>query len=86
MEDFADHPVRKPADVPELAAGSCPSHTPSGRPIVPSDVEVNDISELLLLIAQGRLIHPTVAPLAEHFRHPGITIVPVRDLPPHRPR
>ena len=56
--------------------------TPSGRPIVPSDMEVNDISELLLLIAQGRLIHPTVAPFAEHFRHPGIAIVPVRDLPP----
>jgi DNA-binding transcriptional LysR family regulator len=82
VEDFADYPVRKPADVPELAEASCPSHTPSGRPIVPSDVEVNDISELLLLIAQGRLIHPTVAPFAEHFRHPGIAIVPVRDLPP----
>ncbi|TWD84194.1 DNA-binding transcriptional LysR family regulator [Kribbella amoyensis] len=82
VEDFADYPVRKPADVPELAEASCPSHTPSGRTIVPSDLEVNDISELLLLIAQGRLVHPTVAPFAEHFRHPGIAIVPVRDLPP----
>lgn len=81
MEDFADYPVRKPADVPELAEASCPSHTPSGRPIVPADVEINDISELLLLIARGRLVHPTVAPFAEHFRHPGIAIVPVRDLP-----
>ena len=82
VEDFADYPVRRPADVPELAEASCPSHTPSGRPIVPFDAEVNDISELLLLIARGRLIHPTVAPFAEHFRHPGIAIVPVRDLPP----
>jgi hypothetical protein len=49
---------------------------------VPADIPVNDISELLLLIAQGRLVHPTVAPFAEHFRHPGIAIIPVRDLPP----
>ncbi|NIK58452.1 LysR family transcriptional regulator [Kribbella shirazensis] len=82
VEDFADYPVRKPADVPELAEANCPSRTPTGRPIVPADVEVSEISELLLLIAQGRLIHPTVAPFAEHFRHPGIAIVPVRDLPP----
>ena len=82
VEDFADHPVRRPADVPELAEASCPTHTPSGRPIVPADIPVNDISELLLLIAQGRLVHPTVAPFAEHFRHPGIAIIPVRDLPP----
>ena len=82
VEDFADYPVRKPADVPELAEAICPSRTPSGRPIVPADVKVNSISELLLLIARGRLVHPTVAPFAEHFRHPGIAIVPVRDLPP----
>jgi DNA-binding transcriptional LysR family regulator len=82
VEDFADYPVRKPSDVPELAEASLPSHTPTGRPIVPSDAEVNDISELLLLIAQGRLIHSTVAPFAEHFRHPGIAIVPMSDLPP----
>ncbi|MEV5960636.1 LysR family transcriptional regulator [Kribbella sp. NPDC051952] len=82
VEDFADYPVRKPSDVPELAEASLPSHTPTGRPIVASDAEVNDVSELLLLIAQGRLIHSTVAPFAEHFRHPAIAIVPVSDLPP----
>jgi DNA-binding transcriptional LysR family regulator len=82
VEDFADYPMRRPDDVPEeLAEASCPSRTPSGRRIVHSDLEVNDISELLLLIAQGRLVHPTVAPFAEHFRHPGIAIVPVPDLP-----
>jgi DNA-binding transcriptional LysR family regulator len=82
VEDFADYPMRRPDDVPEeLAEASCPSRTPSGRRIVHSDIEITDISELLLLIAQGRLVHPTVAPFAEHFRHPGIAIVPVCDLP-----
>ncbi|WP_406049490.1 LysR family transcriptional regulator [Kribbella sp. NBC_00889] len=82
VEDFADYPVRRPADPPELAHASCPTHTPSGRPIVPADIHINDSSELLLLIAQGRLVHPTVAPFAEHFRHPGIAIIPIQDLPP----
>ncbi len=82
VEDFADYPVRRPADVPELAEASCPTHTPSGRQIVPADIHIADVSELLLLIAQGRLVHPTVAPFAEHFRHPGITIIPIHDLPP----
>jgi DNA-binding transcriptional LysR family regulator len=82
VEDFADYPMRRPDDVPEeLAEASCPSRTPSGRRIVHSDLEINDVTELVLLIAQGRLVHPTVAPFAEHFRHPGIAIVPVRDLP-----
>ena len=82
VEDFADYPMRRPDDVPEeLAEASCPSWTPSGRRIVHSEIEITDISELLLLIAQGRLVHPTVAPFAEHFRHPGIAIVPVPDLP-----
>jgi hypothetical protein len=50
-------------------------------PVVPADLEANDDSELLL-IAQGRLVRPTVASFAEHVRHPGIAIVPVRDPPP----
>lgn len=83
VEDLADYPVRRPNDVPpELVEAGCPSRTPSGRPIVAADVDVNDISELILLIAQGRLVHPTVAPFADHFRHPEITVLPLRGLPP----
>lgn len=83
VEDLADYPVRRPTDVPEeLVEAGCPSRTPSGRPITAADVEVNDISELILLIAQGRLVHPTVAPFADHFRHPEITVLPLRGLPP----
>jgi DNA-binding transcriptional LysR family regulator len=82
VEDLADFPVRRSPDDPaEVAAASCPWTTPSGRPIVAADIAIADVSELLLLIAQGRLVHPTVAPFAEHFRHPDITIVPLVDLP-----
>lgn len=36
----------------------------------------------LQLVARGRLVHPTVAPFAEHFRHPDIAIVPLAGPPP----
>ena len=83
VEDLADFPVRRSPDDPaEVAAASCPWTTPSGRPIVAADIAIADVSELLLLIAQGRLVHPTVRPFADHFRHPDITVVPLVDLPP----
>lgn len=83
VEDLGDYPVRRPTDVPEeLVEAGCPSRTPSGRPITAADVEVNDVSELILLIAQGRLVHPTVAPFADHFRHPEIVVLPLRGLAP----
>ncbi|MGI8700801.1 MAG: substrate-binding domain-containing protein, partial [Nocardioidaceae bacterium] len=83
LEDLADFEVRRsPDDPPEVAEASCPSTTPSGRPIMAADITVSDVSELVLLVAQGRLVHPTTAPFAEHFRHTDITIVPLVDLPP----
>jgi LysR substrate binding domain len=83
LEDLADYEVRRsPDDPPEVAEASCPSTTPSGRPIVAADIPVGDVSELLLLVAQGRLVHPTTAPFAEHFRHADIAVVPIVDLPP----
>ena len=27
-------------------------------------------------------MHPTVAPFAEHFQHPDVVAIPIRDLPP----
>lgn len=83
VEDLADYEVRRsPDDPPELAEAGCPSRTPSGRRIVAADVPVGDVSELLLLVARGRLVHPTTAQFAEQFRHPEVTVVPITDLPP----
>lgn len=42
---------------------------------------MNDNAELLYLLARGRLVHPTVAPFAEHFQHPDVVAIAVRDLP-----
>ncbi|MEV6488027.1 LysR family transcriptional regulator [Actinoplanes sp. NPDC051633] len=83
VEDLADHDVRRPYGVPaEVAEATCPSRTPSGRRIRFIDAPVGDVAELLLLLARGRLVHPTVAPFARHFQHPDVVTVGVRDLPP----
>jgi len=83
VEDLAGHDVRRPHGVPpELAEATCPHTTPSGRPIRFVDAPVDDNAELLYLLARGQLIHPTVAPFAQHFQHPDVVAIPLRDLPP----
>lgn len=83
VEDLADHDVRRPYGLtPELAEATCPSRTPSGRQIRFVDAAVDDNAELLYLLARGHLAHPTVAPFAEHFQHPDVVAIPLRDLPP----
>ncbi len=83
VEALADHDVRRPHGYPpELAEATCPHTTPSGRPIRFVDAPVEDTAELLYLLARGRLIHPTVAPFAQHFQHPDVVTIPLRDLPP----
>lgn len=82
-EDLVGHDVRRPHGVPlELAEATCPAMTPSGRRIRFVDAPVDDNAELLYLLARGRLIHPTVAPFAQHFQHPDVVAIPLRDLPP----
>ncbi|HZX05451.1 LysR family transcriptional regulator [Kribbella sp.] len=83
VEDLADHDVRRPYGLTaEAAEATCPSRTPSGRPVRFVDVAIADNAELLYLLARGRLVHPTVAPFAEHFVHPDVVTIPLRGLPP----
>jgi DNA-binding transcriptional LysR family regulator len=83
VEDLVGHDVRRPHGVPaELAEATCPLRTPSGRPIRFVDAPVEDNAELLYLLARGRLVHPTVAPFAQHFQHPDVLAIPLLDLPP----
>ena len=82
VEDLADHDVRRPYGLTaEQAEATCPARTPSGRQIRFVDAPVDDNAELLYLLARGRLVHPTVAPFAEHFQHPDVVAIPLRDLP-----
>lgn len=42
---------------------------------------LHDLSELITMIALGKIVHPTAPSFADHFAHPGIRYVPIRDMP-----
>jgi len=65
---------------PEMMRDFLPEATPSGRLI--RRVTVRSIAESVTRAALGDTVHLTVASFTDHLRHPGITTVPVRDLPP----
>lgn len=81
LEDFADRPV---ADTPtfrrEMMDAFIPPVTPSGRRL--RRVTTRSPEDLLLRIAIGEQVHPTVASMLAYFSHPEITSVPISDLPP----
>jgi DNA-binding transcriptional LysR family regulator len=83
VEDLADNVVVDAGEtVPnETLEALCPRRTPAGREIPRLHREGRTV-EVLALVAAGELVHPTVASLADHYTHPGVTMVPLRDLPP----
>jgi len=82
-EDIADYEV---VDVrglvpPELENLLIPETAASGRPMKRRRLKHHDWSELTTMIARGKIVHPTVASLADQFAQPGIRCVPISDLP-----
>jgi DNA-binding transcriptional LysR family regulator len=79
-EEIADYPVTYAPALPrEMMDAFIPPRTPSGRLL--RRVEIATIAEAVMLAAAGDIVHPTVRSFLQHGRHPGITAVPVRDLP-----
>jgi DNA-binding transcriptional LysR family regulator len=81
LEDFADRPV---SDVPalprEMMNAFIPPVSPSGRRY--RRIPTRDVDELLMRVALGEQVHPTVRLLLDYLTHPGVTHVPIADLPP----
>ena len=82
LEDIADYDVGW-ADslLPQISEEAVPSHAPSGRPIRTVRLGIRDISELIVTVARGKVVHPTVSSFASHFAHPRVRYVPIADLP-----
>lgn len=80
LEDFADHAVSdNPVFPREMMDALVPPVTPSGRRY--RRVTSRNMEEMLISIAAGRQVHPTVPLFLEHHRHPGVTSVPITGLP-----
>jgi DNA-binding transcriptional LysR family regulator len=80
-EDLADRVV---GDVPsfprEMMDAFIPPATPSGR--VLKRIPNIDPEVVMMRVALGEQVHPTVRSFLEHETKPGITSVPIHDLPP----
>jgi DNA-binding transcriptional LysR family regulator len=81
VEDLADYEVAAGSStVPrELVDALVPQTTPSGRPIARRTVTGS--FDTLALVARGEIVHATVASLPDYMSYPGITYVPIDDLP-----
>jgi DNA-binding transcriptional LysR family regulator len=92
LEDVADyHVVRVESVARELHEAWIPSMSPAGRTIRHlqlSDRSLGDrgrmTTELVHLIATGRIVHPTIPSFASMFGYPDIVYVPITDMPPLR--
>lgn len=81
VEDLAPHTLGFISTTPqEILDAFLPRATPSGRPIAWREV-LNPV-HMLTLVARGEIVHATVASLPEYLPYPGVTFVPISDLPP----
>jgi DNA-binding transcriptional LysR family regulator len=88
IEDLADYRVMRFETMPkEFHEEWIPSRTPTGRLIPsqrPSDRSLGDrgrmTSELVHLIATGRIVHPTIPSFANMFGDPGMVHVAIADM------
>jgi DNA-binding transcriptional LysR family regulator len=84
LEDVADHVVFDMSTLipDDMADAFVPRTTPSGRPIRRLRIPAEDLSELVILIARGRIAHLTVADAAPRFVHSNVICIPITDMPP----
>lgn len=81
LEDFADYAVSdNPVFPREMMDALIPPVAPSGR--VYRRVTNRNLEEMLIAIAAGKQVHPTVPSFLEHHAHPGVVGIPISGLPP----
>ena len=92
LEDIADYRLLDPSKSLNPVARDqwAPPVTPSGRPIPRTEDDVPQLigrtrigpEDMLSLVARGIGLHITVLSLLERYPFPGLTVVPVTDIPP----
>lgn len=79
-EDIADYEVVDLTGMvpPEIARLLIPERAKSGRPMKRRRLKHHDWSELVTMIARGKIVHPA---FADQFADPSIRAVPIADMP-----
>ena len=82
IEDIAGYDVGWPdLLIPKISDAFIPGETPDGRPIRRLRLGIADIGELIVTVARGKIVHPTVSSFASHYGHPNVRYVPISDMP-----
>lgn len=82
IEDIAGYDVGwADALIPKIGDAFIPGETPGGRPIRRLRLGIGDIGELIVTVARGKIVHPTVSSFASHYGHPNVRYVPITDMP-----
>lgn len=83
VEDLADYVVTDVPSLPrDLMNAFVPPYTPSGRRLQRADSRA--VAETPVRVALGEIVHPSVPSFLQYYPHPGVTAVPIRDLPSSR--
>lgn len=81
VEDLVDYTLPDHLSFPrEMMDSFVPPRTSSGRSL--HRIEVRSFTDALMRVANGELVQPTVGSFIDYHAHPGVTSVPIRDLPP----
>jgi DNA-binding transcriptional LysR family regulator len=80
-EEVAGYTVPDSPRLPrEVMDAFIPPSTPSGRQL--RRVEVHSLSEIVMRVAAGEIVHPTVRSFLDHHPGSGVKAIPLHDLPP----
>lgn len=85
LEDLGDYQVVAPRILPDDHQEAwVPLRTPSGRPIERYSQRPGTTDEIALMVARGKVVHPTVPTTSAYFGPPNIVCIPMVGLPPVR--
>lgn len=81
VDDLAGYAINDWHVVPrEMMDAFIPPRTSSGEPL--RRVSHQTFTDVAMRVAKGEMVHPTVPSFLDYYGYPGITSVPIRDLPP----
>lgn len=83
LEDLGDRVVIDPGPLaPDYwVQAMVPALTPGGRPVMRGPT-AHTFHEILNLVAAGECVIPLNEHVVQHYSHPGIIYLPIRDAPP----
>jgi DNA-binding transcriptional LysR family regulator len=80
MDDLADYAIADVRTLPrKMMDAFIPPRTSSGKRL--RRIKIRTMGESIVRVALGETVHPTVGSLLDHSAHPGVTSVPMSDMP-----